>query len=149
MSGTISINVSGTSIWLNPGQSYALTGSNNVIYCETGCSFTLVGNGDAVILQGTICGTSELVNVAGAGDALGISNSGSAADLISLAGTGDTVGLIAGANFTVQNDVGGQVVFIASNVSANVTGAGGGIYLGGSGDTVTASNQTVGTAAND
>ncbi|WP_428488422.1 beta strand repeat-containing protein [Rhodopila sp.] len=153
MSGTISINASNTTIWLNPGQSYALTGSNDVFYCESGSSLTLVGGSDTLIfgdyVQATVYGTAEVVSEAGAGDVLSINNSGSASDRIGLNGTDDYVGLLAGANFTVLNDGAGDMVAMLANTAVTVTGSGGGVYLSGSGDSVTTSNETIGTTAND
>jgi hypothetical protein len=139
------------------GDSVALLTNVAVTVTGAGGAVYLAGSGDTVTASNETVGTAandQNETVSGTGDTIFESanngfNVAGGLDTVDMTGADDYAGLLSGSGDVVDNDDGGDSVALLANVAVTVTGAGGAVYLAGSGDNVTASNETVGTAAND
>jgi hypothetical protein len=129
---TAVVNGSGGSIVLY-GSGDTLTASNEIIHTiDNATGETIAGSGDTITT-----GTGFSGNVIGGGDT------------VNFGGANNYVGLYGNANAdTVNGVVATDNVVLVANTTAAVNGSGGAIALYGSGETLTASNQTINTIDN-
>ena len=131
--------VSNTTATINgSGGSIGIFGTNDTLTTSNESIYTMVNM------------TGE--NITGSGDIISAANgfSGSVAgssDTITL-GTNDHV-VLSGAGEVAYNDVASDSVSLGSNTAATVNGSGGTINLNGTGDTVTASHETIVVGTNE